>query len=130
MPSCFRMFSGNIKVLLRAILMISSVTDLFSTSSSISRIDPLRWTSHMESCLEYLISLNERPSDSVLVTQVKMQLLTDQAAEATRNHFFSGVQHSAEVFSGFHLKSLQSQWHDLKRSIPQELQHDRTIPIP
>lgn len=48
-------------------------------SSALKRIDPMRWTAHLQECLHEIEARREAPLDEVLVQCVKIQLIADKS---------------------------------------------------
>uniref|UniRef100_L2FUC2 Zn 2cys6 transcription factor n=1 Tax=Colletotrichum fructicola (strain Nara gc5) TaxID=1213859 RepID=L2FUC2_COLFN len=61
----------------RAVLTCYMVTS--NVASFLGKMDPLRWTPHMDECLQILDSHVTVPSDQALVALVRMQLLKEEA---------------------------------------------------
>jgi hypothetical protein len=53
-----------------------------SASTTLKRSDPMRWTSHMQECLNQIESQQDHPLDEILVQYVKIQLVADKAIKA------------------------------------------------
>ncbi|KAF7564118.1 hypothetical protein G7046_g61 [Stylonectria norvegica] len=54
-------------------------TDLGRITSFIGKMDSLRWTPHMEDCLDVLDRTKQEPSDVTLVAFIKLQLVCEEA---------------------------------------------------
>ncbi|CAI7649375.1 unnamed protein product [Penicillium palitans] len=91
-----------------------------SAALAISRIDPMRWTPHMEESLSILTEAKECPQDELLVALVKIHLVLDRVYQLRRD---------AEVFISlpFYLDSFKNQLDTVKGQIPPHLQHHRII---
>lgn len=94
-------------------------TDIpISVALCMSKIDALRWNPHMEESLSVLADVRESPSDELLVTLVKIQLVMERTYYLRRD----GQPQSP---SEFYTKGFQSQLDAVKKQIPQHLQTDR-----
>lgn len=94
---------------------------IFSVSSFLRKIDALRWTPHLDECLEVLNDKHESPVDDILVQQVRMQLIVEKI---TRGPWNDGVISTAEhsnVPLCFYLNALLSQLQEVKTKIPPHL---------
>lgn len=58
---------------------VYNLTDPYSMSSFVGKMDPLQWTPHMSDCLEALERDKLCPSDELLVAFVRYQLVADEA---------------------------------------------------
>ncbi|GAD91479.1 glucose-methanol-choline (gmc) oxidoreductase [Paecilomyces variotii No. 5] len=87
----------------------------------------LRWTSHMDESLQILAEKQEYPTDIVLVQLVKLQLITEKAAQGPWNQWFAENAHSHEPPPAFYLHALQSQVLEVVNKIPPELQHNEMV---
>ncbi|CAI7619752.1 unnamed protein product [Penicillium viridicatum] len=94
-----------------------------SAALAISRIDPMRWTPHMEESLSILTEAKECPQDELLVALVKIHLVLDRVYQLRRD---------GEIFVSlpFYLDSFKNQLDTVKGQIPPHLQHHRTPAIP
>ena len=54
-----------------------------SISIFLHKIDTLRWTPHLDECLQVLSQEKECPGDELLVQQVRMQRIAERAYEET-----------------------------------------------
>jgi hypothetical protein len=91
-----------------------------SISSFLQRIDALRWTPHMDECLQRLAEKQECPTDEILVQQVRLQLIVEKVAQAP---WYDGEVENVEPIRAppaFYLKALQSQLLEVKRKLPPE----------
>lgn len=99
-----------------------SQANSFRISSYLQRIDALRWTPHMEECLQTLAEKQECPTDEVLVQQVRLQLIVGKVAQAP---WHDGEIENAEPIRAppaFYLKALQSQLQGIKSKLTPESQ--------
>jgi hypothetical protein len=100
----------------------------FSISSYLQKIDSLRWTPHMEGCLQTLAKKQECPTDEVLVQPVRLQLIVEKVAQAP---WHDGEIETAELIRAppaFYLKALQSQLQEVKRKLSPESQRNGKLP--
>src|SRR4051794_33240812 len=93
----------------------------YSTSTFLKRIDALRWTSHMEECLNILAESKECPGDAVLVHQVRLQLLVEQASQISQQIRESGNATPLDLYR----RSLQGQLQEVNDKLPPELNFNR-----
>lgn len=110
------MFSDHSNV--RGILILSMSCKLISSRISLvlQRIDALRWTPHMDECLQILDQTKECPTDEILVQQVKMQLIVEKLALNIPSK--GAVETTGHTESGsFYLENLHSQLQALKTSL-------------
>lgn len=110
------MFSDHINV--RAVLSLRMSCKLidFRMSLVLQRIDALRWTPHMDECLQILDQTKECPNDEILVQQVKLQLIVERLALSTPSK--GAVEDTGHREPGsFYLENLQSQLQTLKTSL-------------
>ncbi|KAJ5398898.1 hypothetical protein N7465_009387 [Penicillium sp. CMV-2018d] len=93
-----------------------------SAALAISRIDPMRWTPHMEESLSILTEAKECPQDELLVALVKIHLVLDRVYQLRRD---------GEIFISlpFYLDSFKNQLDTVKGQIPPHLQHHRVIQL-
>ncbi|KGO65244.1 hypothetical protein PITC_072390 [Penicillium italicum] len=67
----------------RAVLGCFLVTSIIS--SFLQKIDALRWTRHLEECIEILDNQKECLNDEILVQQVRLQLIGAQAIQSKQH---------------------------------------------
>ena len=99
-----------------------------SISSFLQKIDALRWTPHLDECLEVLDERRECLTDEILVQQVRMQLIIEKV---TRGNWSDGVPETAEhnkIPVSFYLQALHSQLEEVKTKIPPRLQGNGQLP--
>jgi hypothetical protein len=93
------------------------------TSSYLQKIDSLRWTPHMDECLEILDERKECLSDDILVQQVRLQLISEKMAQATlHNGKIEYNNHTKEL--SLYLETLHSQFQDMKTNLLARRQTD------
>lgn len=80
----------------------------------------MRWTPYLDECLRLLEEMREYPTDLLLVYLVRIQLIHNKVARAPWNDNLGDA--AARLPPEFYLKALQSQFDDLKRSVPPEIQ--------
>ncbi|KAK0634547.1 hypothetical protein B0T17DRAFT_513611 [Bombardia bombarda] len=68
----------------RAVLGCFLATSMIS--SFLQKTDALRWTPHMDECLEVLEERKECPNDRTLVEQVRLQLIVERISIRTNSH--------------------------------------------
>ena len=87
-----------------------------SISSFLQRIDALRWTPHMDECLQMLDERNECPNDRILVQQVRLQLIVEKMALGTSHEgALESIEQSEQT--SFFLENLHSQLQSVKTSL-------------
>jgi hypothetical protein len=96
--------------------------ELISNRISIyfQKLDPPRWTSYLEQCVQKLAQNEECQTDRLLACLVQLQLINDKAAQAPWH------DRSAELLTPrapaiFYLKALETQLKDFKSAVPQDL---------
>ncbi|KAH6675190.1 hypothetical protein B0J14DRAFT_653379 [Halenospora varia] len=109
----------------RAVLGCFLVTSVIS--SFVQKIDALRWTPHMDECLQVLYERKECFNDEILVQQVRLQLITERANRALLD---DGILESAKgvtnpAFLG--LEIFQSQLHGVKNDLLAQPQTDDVV---
>jgi hypothetical protein len=82
----------------------------------------------MDECLQVLTDNKAYPGDAVLVIQVRLQLVTDMVARATRDVSYGGQSSELGGLPPLYLKALHSDLDGVKRSIPPELQNNSSSP--
>lgn len=95
---------------------------LLRVSLRLGRIDVLRWTEHMDECLEKLTEAPEWAGDSLLALLVRSQLISEKASRSPwHNTQSGGGEAAATVPAEFYRKVLLAQLHELKQKIPPTL---------
>ncbi|KAI0843906.1 hypothetical protein F5Y00DRAFT_249993 [Daldinia vernicosa] len=92
----------------RAVLSCFLITSI--VSSFLQKIDALRWTPHMDDCLQKLSEENECPNDEVLVKQVQLQFIIEKTNQQASH---DGAREPTCTY----LESLHSQLQDVKESV-------------
>jgi hypothetical protein len=115
-----------VRLLLDELTVGIFITSLVPTnegrSSAISRKgDTLRWTVYSNECLSVIETQNEVPSDILLVQQVKLRLISERVTNAPWSSAMIQVDDSTNPPAMFYLRSLETQLHAFKSSIPGEL---------
>lgn len=96
----------------RAVLGCFLVTSIIS--SFLQKIDALRWTPHMDECLQALDERKECLNDEILVQQVRLQLLIEKTALSTlHDGAMKSAEHTREP-SSLYSESIHSQLQDIK----------------
>ncbi|PWY80823.1 hypothetical protein BO94DRAFT_470367 [Aspergillus sclerotioniger CBS 115572] len=108
----------------RAVLSCFVMTSIIA--QFLGRMDPLRWTSHMQESLEVLAGSEESPGDGVLVQLTRTRLLADQILQGPWSEGLYGL-HPAQAVAAFHLKALQSRLEAIKAEIPVSLAENKPI---
>ena len=98
---------------------------LVRVSLRLGRIDALRWTEHMDECLEKLTEAPEWVGDSLLALLVRSQLILEKASRSPwHNTQPGGGEVAATVPAEFYRKALLAQLQELKQQIPPGLQEN------
>ncbi|OHF02992.1 hypothetical protein CORC01_01750 [Colletotrichum orchidophilum] len=101
-----------------------------SVASFLGKMDPLRWTTHMDECLQVLDEQPEAPPDRTLVALVRMQLLKEEAVKvssAWRPENMFDIVDAQKTPPAMYVKLLQRQLQQHIQSLPSELQGTDTI---
>jgi hypothetical protein len=96
----------------------------FRISSFLRKIDALRWTPHLDECLQILDESKECLNDEILVQQVRLQLIVEKMALGT---MYGGVKESSEHTREHHFLSretLHAQFQDIKTMLLAQTQTD------
>ncbi|KAL3426836.1 zn 2cys6 transcription factor [Phlyctema vagabunda] len=96
------------------LFLISSVV-----ANYFQRIDHMRWTPYLDECLNILEATEEFSTDKLLVSLVRMQLITNKASPTIWYEIFSDS--GAQLPPALYFKALQAQLNDLERSLPPDL---------
>ncbi|OLN81035.1 hypothetical protein CCHL11_09422 [Colletotrichum chlorophyti] len=91
----------------------------------LGKMDPMRWTSHMDESLQLLDEQPECPPDRTLVALVKMQLLNEEARRLSGSWRPDGpceTPNGAKTPPSMYVKLLQGQLQHILQSLPAELQ--------
>ncbi|KAH7333048.1 Zn(II)2Cys6 transcription factor [Rhexocercosporidium sp. MPI-PUGE-AT-0058] len=109
----------------RAVLGCFLVTSVIS--SFVQKIDALRWTLHMDECLQVLDERKECFNDEILVQQVRLQLITERANRALLDDGIleSAKGHTNPAFLG--LEIFQSQLLSVKNDLLAQPQTDNVV---
>ncbi|KAL0944843.1 C6 transcription factor [Colletotrichum truncatum] len=93
----------------------------------LGKMDPLRWTSHMDESLQLLDSQPEVPSDRTLVALVRMQLLNEEAGRLSWRPDGAEATEGVKTPPSMYVKLLQGQLQKIVQNLPAELQTSDTI---
>ncbi|KAI9740059.1 MAG: hypothetical protein M1818_004810 [Claussenomyces sp. TS43310] len=98
----------------RAVLGCFLITSIIS--SSLQKIDALRWTPHMDECLLMLDERKESATDEILVHQVRLQRIVESMALSTSH---GGAMESTghRQPTSLHLENLHSQLQGIKTNL-------------
>lgn len=88
-----------------------------------SRIDPMRWTPHMEESLSILAEAKECPQDELLIAQVKLHLILDKVHQLRRDG-------QTLPSLAFYLNTLKAELDTVKSQIPLHLERHSMFPSP
>ncbi|OGM51076.1 hypothetical protein ABOM_000196, partial [Aspergillus bombycis] len=93
----------------------------------LGRMDPLRWTPHMEECLNTLSESDESPNDIVLAQITRTRLLADMILQGPWNENLYDIDIASRAPASFHMKAIQTRFQTLKSKIPVDLAENRSI---
>ncbi|KAI1198256.1 hypothetical protein F5X97DRAFT_299831 [Nemania serpens] len=105
----------------RTILAVFHLTS--STWAAYRKTEPLRWNRYLDECLRILSEVGETIMDSLLITQIKCQLITHQLTRPTDDSWGDDGPKSP---SAIVTAALLSQVEDLQRTLPPLLRSERT----
>ncbi|KAE9373028.1 hypothetical protein N431DRAFT_544205 [Stipitochalara longipes BDJ] len=91
------------------------------------RIELMRWSRYLDECLRLLEVQKEYPTDELLVSLARIQLICNKGATSTINDLFGDAE--MKMPADFYAKSLKSQLDELERSISPELKFNVTIQL-
>src|SRR5690348_12600164 len=87
-------------------------------ASVLGKMDSLRWTSHMQDCLDILEQEKEHELDKILVSLVKVQRIGDDAYQLLERDVIEDASPApAYVFK----KNLLNKLDDVRRNLPPSL---------
>ncbi|KAG8425819.1 hypothetical protein J3459_009651 [Metarhizium acridum] len=93
------------------------------TTSFIGKMETLAWTAHMDDSLAVLEHENEYPSDAVLATMVKIQLVGEEAQRLMRSKINECSQNPTYILK----PGLVSRLNDIRSQLPDGLANNRHI---
>lgn len=94
-----------------------------SVASFLGKMDPLRWTPHMDECLHVLDDQPETPSDRTLVALVRMRLLNEEAGKLSwRPESSFDTMDGSKTPPAMYVKLLKGQLQRIIQNLPPELQ--------
>ncbi|RAK81612.1 transcription factor domain-containing protein [Aspergillus fijiensis CBS 313.89] len=108
----------------RAVLSCFVLTSIIA--QFLGRMDPLRWTPHMNECLDILAQSDESPGDGVLVQITRTRLLADQILQGPWSEGVYGL-HPTQALAAFHLKAFESRLETIKVEMPIPLADNKPI---
>ena len=88
------------------------------------KIDALRWTSHLDDCLQVLDERHECLTDKILVQQVRLQLIVEKVTRGTWNDVAMGTAEYRKAPLSFHLQALHSELQEVRSKLPLQFQRD------
>jgi hypothetical protein len=98
--------------------------------ASFLKSQPMRWTRHMEDCLQHLANEPETPGDEVLVTIVKISKVMDDVNAAHFKRLFeSETQGPSSMPPVLHVKALVASLDAIKESLRPELLQNSAYPF-
>ncbi|KAF9880075.1 hypothetical protein CkaCkLH20_02029 [Colletotrichum karsti] len=110
----------------RAALACYMITS--NVASFLGKMDPLRWTPHMDESLQILEANTAVPSDQTLVGLVRMQLLNEEAGRLSwRPEVTYDATDAARTPPSMYVKLLQGQLQKILQNLPSEQQSSDTI---
>lgn len=92
-------------------------------STFLRRTPPLRWTSHMAECLKIVDEQMEAPLDRILVYQVRLQRISDEAP-CTLMITNSELSEQTRLLRSFQTRALLSRVEELRQTLPPDLPED------
>ncbi|CAM1504638.1 Fc.00g022290.m01.CDS01 [Cosmosporella sp. VM-42] len=99
-----------------------------SSTSSFLNSQTMRWTPHMEDCLQHLANEPQTPGDELLVAIVKISKVMDDATTAASWRFLDSETYGApKVPPVLHVKSLSANLEATKATIPPAILETRVV---
>ncbi|MCJ1399412.1 hypothetical protein MMC11_002614 [Xylographa trunciseda] len=108
----------------RAVLACFLITSIIS--SFLQKIDSLRWTPHMDECLQMLDDRKECVNDETLVKQVRLQLIVEKMAPGTSHDRAMESTEQREPTS-LYLGDLHTQLQSVKTSLLAESHSNEVV---
>ncbi|KAF2493509.1 hypothetical protein BU16DRAFT_541190 [Lophium mytilinum] len=108
----------------RAVLGCFLVTSFSSVSAFLRYMDPLRWTPHMNECLDVLAEVKEHPTDDTLVQLVRMQLIVDKAVQFSAHYGEIGSNDFSQTPPSLYRLALQGQLQEIEKNVSGSFQHE------
>jgi uncharacterized membrane protein len=102
----------NAKAFLVGMLIIKQ-----RATSFIGKMETLAWTDHLDDCLAVLDRENEYPSDAILTTLIKLQLVGEEVQKLTRSKINESNQNPIYIFK----PGLVSRLSDIRNQLPDRL---------
>ena len=100
-----------------------------SIASFLQKIDALRWTPHLDECLQVLDDKQECLNDEILVQQVRLQLIAEKVTLST---WYDGAMETAEHVKAppsFYFQALHSQLQEVKNKFPPQSQRNGKLSL-
>jgi hypothetical protein len=92
----------------------------FREWTSLRQMEPLRWTAAMDNYLRIIDEEKEAELDTLLVTQVKCQVITNQITSLSTELAVGGEGDAAPPT--YYVKAMERQLQDIQNSLPTEMQ--------
>ncbi|KAH7340074.1 hypothetical protein BKA66DRAFT_479341 [Pyrenochaeta sp. MPI-SDFR-AT-0127] len=98
-------------------------------AATLKRIDALKWTPSMDESLGLISEYPECAEDTILVVQVKLQLLTNQLDRSNCTWPFGNSRYASEISEppACFLESIMAHLNAIRNEIPPELMHSDVI---
>ncbi|KAM0282911.1 hypothetical protein ACHAQH_002721 [Verticillium albo-atrum] len=100
----------------RTVLAVYLMTG--TVASFVKKMDPMRWTKHMEDCLAILEKSEETPNDHTLIAMVRLQLIYDEAVNMPSPYDMSGCQGPPPIM---YIKALSTKLHTTYQGLSPEV---------
>jgi hypothetical protein len=97
---------------------------LDSFTTAFKRSEPMRWTSHMQDCLNQIEAQDDDPLDRTLVRCVKIQLIADKAMKAASHDVNVDPYDSLRPPPSLFAQEMLTQLGTLKSTMVDALSHD------
>ena len=106
-----------------------------SISSFLQKIDALRWTPHLEECVQVLQEQAECPEDEILVQQVRLQQLVEKVNQSMSHDGALDAATHTKVPPAFYIQALHTQLQEIKSKFSPPAQQDgknptQALPLP
>ncbi|KAF2812287.1 uncharacterized protein BDZ99DRAFT_439292 [Mytilinidion resinicola] len=123
-PEASRQLDSAVRTLeeRRAILGCFLITSF--VSAFLRYMDPLRWTPHMNECLEVLAEAKEFPTDDTLIQLVRMQLIVDKAVHFSAQHGEVASNDFSRIPPALYRLALQGQLQEVEKNLSGNVQHE------
>ncbi|KAF6804129.1 C6 transcription factor [Colletotrichum sojae] len=110
----------------RAVIACYMITS--AVAGFLGKMDPLRWTPHMEECLNILDTEPESSGDRTLIALVRMQLLNEEAGRLSwRPEVVYDATDPGRTPPSMYVKLLHGQLSKITQNLPPDLQTSDTV---